>query len=116
MQLEKLASDIEGAIDRAAVAVSDVHKKIVKVPFDLAALITPIADGTHKVHDMHDRVLDVVYDSVRRVNHAVFEGLGSMTHATAPAQPSVVTPADPMPAADPTPTRRKKAVEATVKP
>ncbi len=116
MQLEKLTSDIEGAIDRAAAAVSDVHKKIVKVPFDLVAMITPIADGTHKVHEMHDRVLDVLYDSVRRVNHAVFEGVTSVTHTTAPVPPSVVTPAaDPVPPMDPAPARRKK-VEATVKP
>ncbi len=110
MQLEKLTTDIEGAIDRAAVAVMEVHKKIARVPFDLAAQLQPIADRARKVHDTQDRMIDVMYDSIRKVNRAVFEGLTSMAHMAAPAPvPEPGAPADPGPA------RRKKPVEVAAK-
>jgi hypothetical protein len=64
---------LEQYVDRGTTSVAEVHKQISGVPFNAMEQIRSIAVPARRARAVHDEVIDVIYDSIRRINHAVFK-------------------------------------------
>lgn len=82
--LRGITQSIEELVERSTVAIAGVHKSLSRLPFDAVEQVPALAPRARKVHQMHDEVIDLIYGSVRRVNHAVFGALVTIVGLDAP--------------------------------
>ncbi len=62
---------LEDAIEAAAVSIGDAQKKMTRYPYGLLAGIEPIAAPVRAIEEVHLRITDGVYYSIRLGNRLV---------------------------------------------
>lgn len=66
--LQALVTD---AIEHGTKAIEQVHLRTAKRTFDVLEEISPIADPSKQIHNIHDNVVANVYSTIRSVNQLV---------------------------------------------
>jgi hypothetical protein len=74
-EIKELTTLVEDVVDRGTAAVAEVHKSIARLPFDAVEQIPALAPPARKAREIHDSVIDLIYGSIRKVNHAVCEAV-----------------------------------------
>ncbi len=69
-QLRKAVQDL---VDKGVTSVEEIHKKIADMPFSALEDIAPVKDTAKSVHDIHDKTIGGIYDTIRLVNKKVGE-------------------------------------------
>lgn len=62
---------LEDAVEALAVSVGDAHRKITRQPYALLARIEPIAAPVRAIEEVHLKITDSVYFSIRLGNRLV---------------------------------------------
>ncbi|MBF0449480.1 MAG: hypothetical protein HQK75_02155 [Candidatus Magnetomorum sp.] len=68
MNLMGLKDKIKETVTKGTDSVEKFHKSIAKMPFEVLEKIEPLKDVTKSVKEIHDKTVDTVYDTVRKVN------------------------------------------------
>src|ERR1043166_714484 len=63
----------QDAIDRGTTAVEKVHQDIMHKPIEVVELIAPNLSLTKTVAEVQTKIIGIVYDVIRGVNHAAGE-------------------------------------------
>jgi hypothetical protein len=70
-RLRGLRALLEDVVEHGASAVERVHMATAARPFEIVALIAPIAPGARAVRILHDAAVAGVYGTIRHVNRLV---------------------------------------------
>lgn len=70
-QLRGAKDLLEEAIEAAAVKLCDAQKKMTRQPYRLIALVEPVAVPVRTIEEVHLRITDGVYYSIRLGNRLV---------------------------------------------
>jgi len=68
---KELTELIEGAIDRGARSVEEIHRSIAKLPLQVMESLGLFERTARDVKRIQDESIGVVYDGIRQVNHEV---------------------------------------------
>ncbi|HEX4872494.1 MAG TPA: hypothetical protein VFV27_09295 [Nevskiaceae bacterium] len=61
----------EQALDSGAALVQEVHRGIADIPFSVLETVPGVAPAARVVRQLHDRISDDIYQSLRGLNRAV---------------------------------------------
>jgi pimeloyl-ACP methyl ester carboxylesterase len=76
--IKELAERVELVVDKGIATVSEVHRKVARVPFSSLEVLPVIATPARKVRALHNGISGLIYASLGRVNHAVCNGIATM--------------------------------------
>jgi hypothetical protein len=71
LDLARLQSLVEEAIDQGASTVGEIHQAIAAAPLEALASIDPLSGPADKAADITHRSIGAVYDTIRAVNEQV---------------------------------------------
>jgi hypothetical protein len=71
--VKEIKNRVRDAIDKGTTAVEKVHQDIMHKPIEVLDLIVPDLPLTKKVAEVQTKIIGIVYDVIRGVNHAVGE-------------------------------------------
>jgi hypothetical protein len=71
--VKEIKDRVLGAIDKGTTAVEKVHQDIMHKPIEVLELIVPDLPLTKTVAEVQTKIIGIVYDVIRGVNHAVGE-------------------------------------------
>ena len=71
--VKEIKDRVRDAIDKGTTAVEKVHQDIMHKPIEVLELIVPNLPLTKTVAEVQRKIIGIVYDVIRGVNHAVGE-------------------------------------------
>jgi len=71
--VKRIKDRVEDAIDKGTTAVEKVHQDIMHKPIEVVELIAPNLPLTKAVAEVQTKIIGIVYDVIRGVNHAAGE-------------------------------------------
>ena len=69
--VKEIKDRMQEAIDKGTTAVEKVHQDIMHKPIEVLELIAPNLPLTQTVAEVQTKIIGIVYDVIRGVNHAV---------------------------------------------
>ncbi|MBU2490021.1 MAG: hypothetical protein KKA60_11585 [Proteobacteria bacterium] len=69
----QLRKTVEDLVNKGVTSVEEIHKKIADMPFSRLEEIAPLQDTAKSVHDIHDKTVGGIYETIRLVNKKVGE-------------------------------------------
>ena len=71
--VKQIKDRMQDAIDKGTTAVEKVHQDIMHKPIEVLELVAPNLPLTKTVADVQTKIIGIVYDVIRAVNHAALE-------------------------------------------
>jgi hypothetical protein len=71
--VKEIKDRVLNAIDKGTTAVEKVHQGIMRKPIEVLELIAPNLPLTKTVAEVQTKIIAIVYDVIRGVNHAAGE-------------------------------------------
>ena len=71
LNLSKIQSLVEEAIDHGATTVGEIHQAVAAAPLEALRNIEPLSGAAEQAQNIAQRSIGAVYDTIRQVNEQV---------------------------------------------